>query len=657
VLYISLHIQNKSRSIFLRFVRTLLSQQIAVNLPSQPSTLNRRIAMKILVVENDDTVANALQKGLIAQQYLVEIAIDHQAGWDLVEIYEYDLILLDLSLPQMDGISFCSKLREKGNFTPILLLIAQEQINQKMIGLEAGADDYIVKPYGLNELLARIDSLLRRDKVLISTAIKWESLHLDSSNCNVTYANQPLNLTAKEYALLELFICNTHRIFSQSALIDRLWSLAEYPTENTVRAHVKKLRQKLKKAGAADDFIETVYGLGYRLKGLENQPEKSLATDQENHISPEFADIWERSQGTYLQRVEILKQVIVAFQSSSLNETLLESAQQEAHTLKGSLGSFGLIAAEQLASEIDQILLASDRLQLAQIEQLAHLVVALQQEIEKPVKSTPSTIINLAVSNRSARLLIIDDDTELTTALGEAIAGHGLIADTAANIIQARQAIATAQPDVILLDLGFPAAQENGLQLLAELQNDHAAIPTIVFTATENFVDRIAVARLGAKGFLQKPVSAHQILAKVAQILSQTNSLDARLLIVDDDPAMLDILGHLLSPWGFQLTLLDKPQLFWKVLEEATPDLLILDLKMPDFSGIDLCQVVRNDLRWSDLPILFLSAHTDAETICQVYTAGADDFVHKPIVEPELVARILNRLERTQMLRKLSNLL
>jgi DNA-binding response OmpR family regulator len=619
--------------------------------------------MKILVVENGHMVANALQKGMIAQKYLVEIAIDHQAGWELVEMYEYDLILLDLSRPPVDGISFCSKLRENGNLTPILLLIDQEQINQKMLSLEAGADDYIVKPYDLDELLARIDSLLRRDKALISKAIEWESLRLDPSNCHVTYASQPLNLTAKEYALLELFICNTHRIFSQSALLDRLWSLAECPTENTVRAHIKKLRQKLKKAGAADDFIETVYGLGYRLKVLENrleQPAKSLATDQENQISPEFADIWERSRGKYLQRIEILSQAIDSYQSGALSQPLWQNAQQEAHTLKGSLGSFGLIAAEQLAREIDEILLASDWLQsdqTAQLAHLAHLVTALRQEIEKPAKSTPANIINLTMSYRSTRLLIVDDDTELTTALGKAIAGHGLIAQTAADIIQAKQAIATAQPDVILLDLGFPAAQENGLQLLAELQNDHATIPTIVFTATENFVDRIAVARLGAKGFLQKPVSVNQVLAKVAQILSQTNSLDARLLIVDDDPTMLDILDQLLSPWGFQLTLLAKPQLFWEVLAQTTPDLLILDLKMPNFSGIDLCQVVRNDLRWSNLPILFLSAHTDAETICQVYTAGADDFVYKPIVEPELVARILNRLERTQMLRKLSNLL
>jgi DNA-binding response OmpR family regulator len=99
--------------------------------------------------------------------------------------------------------------------------------------------------------------------------------------------------------------------------------------------------------------------------------------------------------------------------------------------------------------------------------------------------------------------------------------------------------------------------------------------------------------------------------------------------------------------------LLDNPNQFWTTLEQAKPDLLILDVEMPDFNGIELCQVVRNDPDWSDLPILFLSAHTDADTIYQVFTAGADDFVNKPIVGPELVARILNRIDRTQMFRKL----
>jgi DNA-binding response OmpR family regulator len=120
------------------------------------------------------------------------------------------------------------------------------------------------------------------------------------------------------------------------------------------------------------------------------------------------------------------------------------------------------------------------------------------------------------------------------------------------------------------------------------------------------------------------------------------------LLIVDDDPQMLDFLRTLLIPWGFNLTLLDNPQQFWQTLKQTTPDLLILDIEMPDINGLKLCQVVRNDPDWSELPILFLSVHKDRETIEQVFIVGGDDYVNKPIIGSELIARILNRLERSR---------
>jgi len=139
----------------------------------------------------------------------------------------------------------------------------------------------------------------------------------------------------------------------------------------------------------------------------------------------------------------------------------------------------------------------------------------------------------------------------------------------------------------------------------------------------------------------------------IAQVLQQSSTTEAKLLLVDDDPQLLDCMRTLLEPWGFNLTLLDDPQQFWDTLEQTSPDLLILDIEMPDLSGIELCQVVRNDPRWSELPVLFLSARADAQTVQQVFTVGADDYISKPFVGPELVARILNRLDRTKILRKL----
>ncbi|WP_199197666.1 response regulator transcription factor, partial [Chroococcidiopsis sp. CCALA 051] len=226
--------------------------------------------MKILLVEDDETIVQLLQPTLASQRYLVELATDGQAGWELVDSFEYDLILLDVMLPKLDGINFCKKLRAKGDRTPVLLLTAQDSSTDKVRGLDAGADDYALKPFDIEELLARIRALLRRSSATPSPVLEWGFLRLDPSSCEVTYDGKLLHLTAKEYGILELLLRNTHRIFSQSALLDRVWSFDEPPTENTVRAHIKSLRQKIKKAGAPDP-IETVYGLGYRLKAEERE--------------------------------------------------------------------------------------------------------------------------------------------------------------------------------------------------------------------------------------------------------------------------------------------------------------------------------------------------------------------------------------------------
>jgi DNA-binding response OmpR family regulator len=194
----------------------------------------------------------------------------------------------------------------------------------------------------------------------------------------------------------------------------------------------------------------------------------------------------------------------------------------------------------------------------------------------------------------------------------------------------------------------FPTRLRTGFGLLEELTTYQPPVPVLVFTAQESFADRVKVARLGGQGFLQKPVSPAQVMEAIAQVLQQSSTPEAKLLIVDDDPQLLDFLRTLLEPWGFKLTLLDDPQQFWNTLEQTSPDLLILDVEMPELSGIDLCQVVRNDPNWSELPVLFLSAGTDAQTVHEVFTAGADDYVNKPIVGPELIARVLNRLERSQ---------
>jgi DNA-binding response OmpR family regulator len=224
--------------------------------------------MKLLLVEDDASLAEALAEALIGQRYVVDVVSDGEAGWEQIQVLDYDLVLLDVMLPKLNGFSLCQRLRSHGYQMPILLLTARDTSADKVNGLDAGADDYVVKPVDLQELFARIRALLRRGSSQSTPILEWGSLHLDPSTYEVTYENQTLHLTPKEFSLLELFLRNGRRVLSRSAIIENLWSLEDPPEEDTVKAHIKSLRMKLRAVGAPNDLIETVHGVGYRLKHL-----------------------------------------------------------------------------------------------------------------------------------------------------------------------------------------------------------------------------------------------------------------------------------------------------------------------------------------------------------------------------------------------------
>lgn len=222
--------------------------------------------MRILVVEDDIQLADLLTEALKDRQYVVDVAKDGEAAWNWVETLSYDLVVLDVTLPRLDGINFCKRLRQHNITLPVLMLTARDTIADKITGLDAGADDYVIKPFDLQELMARIRALLRRGGLSAGAGLAWGNLHLDPSTYEVTYNQQPIQLTPKEFALLELLISTGRRVLSRTGIIEHLWSLENPPTEETVKSHIKSLRQKLRIAGAPEDFIETVHGLGYRLK-------------------------------------------------------------------------------------------------------------------------------------------------------------------------------------------------------------------------------------------------------------------------------------------------------------------------------------------------------------------------------------------------------
>lgn len=224
--------------------------------------------MRILLVEDDVCLAETLAEALTDQRYVVDLVTDGEAGWNQAKIIDYDLMVLDVMLPELDGVTLCQRLRSHGYRMPVLLLTACDTVTDKIAGLDAGADDYVVKPVDLGELFARIRALLRRGGTSSPPILEWGSLHLDPSTYEVHYAQNPLHLTPKEYSLLELLLRNGRRVLSRSVIIEHVWSLEASPEEYTVKVHMRSLRQKLRSAGAPEDLIETIHGIGYRLKQL-----------------------------------------------------------------------------------------------------------------------------------------------------------------------------------------------------------------------------------------------------------------------------------------------------------------------------------------------------------------------------------------------------
>ena len=494
--------------------------------------------MKILVVDDDEQLVDLLKVSLTAQHYSVDVASDGQEGWDLVQSVNYDLIVLDVMLPKLDGVSFCRQLRAQGNSVRVLLLTARGTSSDKIVGLDAGADDYIVKPIALQELEARIRALLRRQTPVVTSVLRWGSLCLNLESCEATYRNLPLALTAKEYALLELLIRNPQRVYSQSTILSQLWSLEEdLPGEEAVRTHIKRLRQKLRSLQATE-LIETVYGLGYRLNpAFGDRPESKPPSQPELVSHPpnlaEIAVLWQKSQPKLLDRLKPLQQAAQSLSQNALTEELRQQGQRECHKLMGSLGMLGLTEGAAIARQIQTILQSWE-------------------------------ILN----------------------------------------------------------------QQEGL-----LQTYVASLSQIIEQGNPSYSDGERVLPLAASQDLEP--SARQGL---------------KVMVVDDDRLILHLLKAMLESSGFQVATLSDPQKFWQTLEEIEPDLLILDIQMPKVDGIELCRAIRKNLYWAWLPILFLTGQQDLDTARQIFAAGADDYLAKPIAALELITRIVNRLERTRLL-------
>ncbi|MGJ3251652.1 MAG: response regulator [Elainellaceae cyanobacterium] len=674
--------------------------------------------MRILLIEDDGILANILIDSLTGQRYVVDAVGDGQSGWDYAQDATYDLILMDVGLPHIDGITICQKLRSDGCTTPILLMTAKDASDERIRGLDAGADDYVIKPFDIEELQARVRALLRRGEVVQAPVLEVGLLRLDPSSCEVTHADRLLKLTPKEYGLLELFLRNPLRVFSRGQIVEHLWTFDDPPLEDSVKAHVKGLRNKLKRAGAVD-WIENVYGIGYRLNPKIQELTSSGATEGAGHVDQQalaclceariapsdsesssrstnqpfnqaMAGLWQRYTGLMIERMQALHLASNAAQSDTLTDELRDAAERAAHKLAGVLGMFARDDGTHLARTIETLLTHPDALSSERQHQLPPLVRELDvllnldsADASFPVSPTHSSgtsedaghpldpsLLPLPLKMAQPRIEMVDSSDHLSSLTRILLIGvsadvvSALRALTPEETIQwihmptpqqAQDWLQSHSPSLAIVNTEMAGSWEQCLSLISNCAVRTPPIPTLVL-AGDRLTNRLQIVRSGGQGILVNPALPSQIWEMAQHLLQQAQSLTASVLVVDDDPLFLAALRPLLEPWGIRMTGLSDPQQFWDRLQTTAPDLLVLDVEMPDISGIELCQAVRTDPIWQDLPILFLTAHRDSDTIQRGFAVGADDYVVKPIVGPELLTRITNRLERTRLLKRLSTI-
>jgi two-component system OmpR family response regulator len=317
--------------------------------------------MRILLVEDDENLAQALEGILKKHNYLVDVAADGKTGWEMSDLINYDLVILDVGLPKLDGISLCRRLRDKSSDLPIMLMTVRDSVTEKVTGLDSGADEYMVKPLNLQEFLARIRVLARRFSEQSETILTFGSVRFNPQAREITCNGQTVPLSRKEYLLIELFLRHPHQVFSRSDIVDQLWSVDNLPTEDTVKSHIRRIRLKLKDL-AAEDLIETLYGHGYRINPAFLQAtyaEIPVPDEQNQEIYQATEQVWQQIRSKVLKQVDELDHAITGLVPDPSTSEMLLMAKRNAHQIAGTVGTFGFDAASYIARAIESLLEAS----------------------------------------------------------------------------------------------------------------------------------------------------------------------------------------------------------------------------------------------------------------------------------------------------------
>ncbi|MBW4691244.1 MAG: response regulator [Lyngbya sp. HA4199-MV5] len=535
---------------------------------------------KILLIDCDAPTIARLSGDLIKQRHTIEAATHDEIGTESVVANQYDLIVFDASIARQPSLQFCQQLREQRYPNPILLLIANDW--DASTGLDAGADDSVMKPYNPSELIARVRALLRRGKLsLAPTLLTWEQLRLNPTSAEVTYNHQPLALTPKEYGLLDLFLQNPQRILSRTAILDRLWTMDDVPTERAVTNHIKDLRQKLRATGMATDLIETVYGLGYRLK-------PAPAIDPSDQPNPPAV---------------------------------------------------------------------SDRPPAA-------VAIAETTPFSYP---SPTAL-------PSATVLVLDDDPTTRAALSYLLQPWGIHVVCLSQPDRLWETLITVAPALLILDIEIPFTR--GIELCQQIRQDDCwgDLPILVVTASTD-ADRVQqMFAAGVDDFVGKPIVGPELVTRVVSRLERVYaqrttarepkgfeldrqnailSSSPNLVLVDDQPDNLRTLSAILHGQGYKVRKATSGEAALETVGAQHPDLILLDIRMPAMDGYAVCAALKASEATREVPIIFLSALDDATDKLKAFAVGGADYITKPFQAEEVLARIKHQLLIRQQQRQL----
>ncbi len=353
--------------------------------------------------------------------------------------------------------------------------------------------------------------------------------------------------------------------------------------------------------------------------------------------------IWAASQDVLRHQVAVVEAAVVAGIERRLTLEQQIAAGREAHKLAGSLGTFGFTAGSRLARTLELALASSEVIGPLDALELSRSVMELQADMARPV-GPPAPRESPGQAPQS--VLVVDSSADRPRRVVEAAAAQGVRASVATSLSGARESIDTAPPGVVVLDADTGTVAEVDA-FLAELAGRRPPVATVVLVGTAGLQERVQAARVGAHTVLELPAPPDRIVEAVTRLLARERATTT-VLAVDDDPLFLDIVGEFLRAEGIDVQTLEETENIFDRLAEIEPDLLLLDNQMPGVDGLSLCRAIRSDERWARLPVVFLSGSQSPDVVRQMFAAGADDFVAKPVAPDDLVTRVVSRIERVR---------